>query len=259
MLQVLTHWLSTSWEANLLIKDLIPGVIRKLRNREDLTDLIPTYVKKAVLDLTQNYEFDELRFTGPIKNFIINQNEYSRDFFVNPGHGYATFVVSWFVYFDSSVTVGQSTGFPIKYRAPRVVDVMSVIPGLPCAYTQVGEQRNAGNLIVGYMPNSNFATYMRYQRQHPFPDVDENSSQGARVLAQQKIYMPDDWQDLVEYAAAEKALDDIGMTDVGVLFHQKLYGNPSKKMPGLIVERMTQQQRQSEYNERQLRPRVRRY
>lgn len=251
--------LSISSEANLLIKDLVPGVIRKLRNRQDLTDLIPTYVKKAVIDLTQNYEFDELRFTGPLMNFIQNQSEYSRSFFVTPGHGYATFIVSWFVYFDSSVTPGQSTGYVLKYRQPRVVDPMSVILGIPTVYTQVGEQRNAGNLIVGYMPNNNYATYMRYQRQHPFPEVDENSSQGAAILAQQKIYMPDDWQDLIEYAAAEKALDDIGMTDVGVLFHQKLYGNPTKRMPGLIVERMTQQERQADYNERQLRMRVRRY
>jgi hypothetical protein len=247
-------------EANLLIKDLIPGVIRKLRNREDLTDVIPSYCKKAILDLTQNYEFDELRFTGPLKNFIINQSEYSRSFFVTPGHGYATFVVSWFIYFDSTVTVGQSTGFPLKYRQPRVVDPMSVILGQPCVYTQVGEQRNAGNLIVGYMPNNNYATYMRYQRQHPFPEVDENSQQGANILAQQHIYMPDDWQDIIEYVAASKALDDIGMLDVATLFHQKVYGAPgNKKMPGIIVERMTQQQRQSDYNERQLRPRVRRY
>ena len=243
----------------MLIKDLVPGVIRKLRNREDLADVIPIYCKKAIIDLTQNYEFEELRTTGPLKNFIVNQNNYPRDFFTQPGHGYATFIVSWFVYFDTTVTIGSSTGYPIKYRAPRVVDVMSVIPGLPCAYTQVGEQKNAGNLIVGYMPNSTYATYMRYQRQHPFPEVDDNSSQGAKVLAQQHIYMPDDWQDIVEYAAAEKAMDDIGMIDVGTLFHQKIYGSPTKRMPGIIVERMTQQQRQSEYNERQLRPRVRKY
>lgn len=243
----------------MLIRSLVPGVIRKLRNREDLTDTIPIYCKKAIIDITQNYEFDELRHTGPVKNFQINVNNYPRDFFTQPGHGYATFVVSWFVYFDSVVTTGQSTGFPIKYRAPRVVDPMTTIPGLPCVYTQVGEQRNTGNLLVGYMPNSNYATYMRYQRQHPFPDVDENSPQGAKVLAQQQIYMPDDWQDILEYAAAEKAMDDIGMTDVSALFHQKIYGAPTKKMPGLIVERMTQQERQSEYNERQLRPRVRRY
>jgi hypothetical protein len=241
------------------IKDLVPGIIRKLRNREDLTDLIPGYCKKAILDLTQNYEFDELRFTGPIRNFVVNQNNYPRDSFTQPGHGYATFVVSWFVYFDSAVTVGSSTGFPVKYRQPRVVDPMSVIPGLPCVYTQVGEQRNAGNLIVGYMPNSNYATYMRYQRQHPFPDIEDIGSQAANLLAQQKIYMPDDWQDILEYVAAEKAMDDIGMLDVANNFHMKVYGSPTKRMPGIIVERMTQQQRQSEYNERQLRPRVRKY
>lgn len=243
----------------MLIRDLVPGIIRKLRNREDLTDQIPGYCKKAILDLTQNYEFDELRHKGPLRNFVINQSEYPRNFFTQDGHGYATFVVSWFVYLTSTVTVGSSNGFPIKYRAPRVIDPMSVIPGLPCAYTQVGEQRNTGNLIVGYMPNSNYATYMRYQRQHPFPEVDDTASQAASILASQKIFMPDDWQDIIEYAAAERAMDDIGMLDVGTAFHQKIYGNPTKRMPGIIVERMTQQQRQSEYNERQLRPRVRKY
>jgi hypothetical protein len=241
------------------IKDLVPGVIKKLRNREDLTDSIPIYCKKAILDITQNYEFDELRHTGPVLNFVINQAEYPRNFFTTPGHGYATFIVSWFMYFSSSVQIGSTTGYTLKYRTPRVVESMTTIPGMPCVYSQVGEQVNQGNLLVGYMPNSNYATYMRYQRQHPFPDVDDNCSQGAKVLANQHIYMPDDWQDILEYAAAEKAMDDIGMLDVGALFHQKIYGSPTKRMPGLIVERMTQQQRQSEYNERQLRPRVRKY
>src|SRR3974390_2886494 len=114
----------------MLIKDLVPGVIRKLRNREDLTDVIPSYCKKAILDITQNYEFDELRHTGPIRNFQVNVSEYTRDFLTQPGHGYCTFVVTWFVYFTTTVTVRQSTGYVIKYRQPRVVEGMSVIQGI---------------------------------------------------------------------------------------------------------------------------------
>jgi hypothetical protein len=242
------------------IKDLIPGIVRKLRNRDDLAPIIPSYIKKAVFDLSQNYEFDELRYTGPQTAFVQNQAEYPRNFFSQPNHKYVTFVVSWFVYFQAPpITVGQSTGYVLKYRQPRVVEPESVILGIPTHYCQIGEQVNAGNLIVGYRPNINYATYMRYQIQHPFPDVDELTPIGQATLAQQRIYMPDDWQDIIEYCAAERACDDIGMLDVGALFHQKVYGNPYKKMPGIIVERMTQQQRQSEYNERQLRPVVKRY
>jgi len=243
----------------MLVKTLIPGIVRKLRNRDDLANVIPFYVKKAILDLSQNYEFDELRHTGPTINFVENQSEYPRNFFAFPSHKYITFVVSWFCYFDSTVTVGSSTGLVMKYRQPRVVENMSVIPGQPVAYTQVGEQTNQGNLIVGYMPNTDYATYMRYQIQHPFPEGDENDPRFVASVAQQPIYMPDDWQDIIEYAAAEKACDDIGMLEVGALFHQKLYGNPQKRTVGLIMERMSQQQRQSDYNERQLRPVVRRY
>lgn len=247
----------------MLIKDLVPGVRRKLRQRDDLDEVIPIYVKKAIIDITQNYEFEELRHTGPTINFVTGQAEYPRNFFTLPSHGYATFIVSWFVFFSTSSTGSNSsanpTGKVMKYRQPRVVDPLTVIPGLPTVYSQVGEQVNQGNLLVGYNPDQNYATYQRYQREHPFPEVDENTSKGALVLAQQKIYMPNDWQDILEYCAAEKACDDIGMLDVGALFHQKIYGSPTKKMPGLIVERMTQQQRQSDYNERQLKLRVRRY
>jgi hypothetical protein len=243
----------------MLIRTLVPGVVRKLRNRDDLAPIIPVYIKKAILDLTQNYEFEELRYKGPITNFVLNVSEYPRNFFAQPNHKYVTFIVSWFRYFDQVITVGQSTGNVLKYRQPRVVEGMSVIPGIPVAYSQVGEQANQGNLIVGYMPNATYATYMRYQIQHPFPEIDDNAPNAGAVLGNIPIQVPDDWQDIIEYAAAERACDDIGMLDVGVLFHQKLYGNPQKKTVGIIMERLSQQQRQSEYNERQLRPVVRRY
>jgi hypothetical protein len=242
----------------MVIKDLMAGVISKLRGRDDLTYKIPTYMKKAILDLTQNYEFEELRYRGPYTNFQVNQSEYPRNFFSRPEHKYITFIVSWFVFFDTVVTPGSSTGFVLKYRQPRVVEPMSVIPGQPVVYTQVGEQKNIGNLLIGYMPNQAYATYMRYQIQHPFPKVPENDAAYSDQLAQATIYMPDDWGDILEYAAAEKACDDVGMLDVGMLYHQKIYGNPQKQNPGLIAERLSQQQRQSDYNERQLRVVVRR-
>lgn len=246
----------------MLVKTLVPGVTKKLRNRDDLVNDIPFYIKKAVLDLTQSYEFDELRHSGNVTNFVVNQSEYPRNFFSLPEHRHITFIVSWFCFFSSVGQRGSSTnttGNNLNYRQPRVVENMSVITGLPMAYSQVGEQVNAGNLIVGYCPNQNYATYMRYQIQHPF--AEDDASNASALIANQHIFMPLDWQDIIEYAAAEKACDDIGMLEVGAMFHQKLYGNPSgpKKQIGLIAERLSQQQRHSEYNSRQLRVVVRKY
>lgn len=243
----------------MFVKQLVPGVIRKLRGRTDLTDTIPIYIKKAVIEFSQNYEFDELRYTGPLSNFQTNLSQYPIDAFTQPSHSKITFIVSWFCFFGTSGTIGgigssNPTGNVLKYRQPRVVENMSVIPGIPVVYTQVGEQKNISTIIVGYCPNLNYATYMRYQIEHPFPE-DESTN----IIASTRIQMPNDWQDLLEYAAAEKACDDIGMLDVGTLFHQKLYGNPSKGTPGLIVEKLSTQQRESTYNNRQLRLQVKRY
>lgn len=234
----------------MIINDLIQGVSKKLRDRDDLNDDIPVYIKKAILDITQNYEFEELRTIGPLTNFIINQAVYPKEGsscpFIIEADRKITFIVSWFCYFTDVITAGQSTGFEIKQRNIRVVEPRSKILGLPTICTIMGS-----NIIVGFMPDKAYATQLTYQKQHPFNP--------ANTLAGSQIYMPDDWQDIIEYAAAEKACDDVGMTDVGVLYHQKIFGNQKKQMPGLIMERLSQQDRNVTYNERQLRPVVRRY
>jgi hypothetical protein len=74
--------------------------------------------------------------------------------------------------------------------------------------------------------------------------------------------MPIDWTEIIITAAAEKACYDIGMVDIGQLYHNQLYGYKDKRgneMPGIITVRMTQQDRQTSFNERQLKPVVKRY
>lgn len=253
----------------MLVKDLVPGVIKKLRNRDDIADDIPDYIMKAVLDLTQSYEFEELRKFGPIVNFVQGQSVYPKEgngcIFIYPDDVKITFIVSWFCYFSTdltsvsaggntftqnSSTSNVNTGLEMKSRAVRVVQPMSVIPGQPTCYVIV-----ANSIMVGFNPSTNFVTQMLYQRQHPKP----RAGSSVAVQNQQEIYMPDDWQDIIEYAAAEKACDNVGMNDVGIMYHQKIYGNPQRKYPGLIAERQSQQQRNVAFNERQFRPTVRRY
>lgn len=250
----------------MIVNDLIQGIIDKLRGRDDLTPRIPDVIKKVVLDLTQSIEFEELKITGPLVNFVQNQAEYplyggpSGNPFINSADVRLTFIDSWFIYVNQSgsITPGQSTGFEIKQRSLRTVEPMSKILGIPSICCVYGDKATNGVVIVGNMPNYPYATQMRYQRQHPFPP----ESAAFNTQIQQRIYMPHEWQDIIEYAAAEKLCDNVGLNDIGTLYHQKLYGYKDKRgneMPGLIQVRRTVQDQMTDFNERQVKVVVRRY
>jgi hypothetical protein len=232
----------------MLIKDLVVGVREKLRGRDDFDDRIPIWIKETILDLTMSYPFEDLGVKGPLSNFVPSQSEYDINFFLEGLGKPFTRILSWFVFYtpDGTVIPGSSTGFNIKGRALQVVEPMSVIPGIPCLYAQ-----NGRTLLVGFMPNVAYATYMRVQIVHPF--IENN-------LLQTEVRMPVDWKDIIEYAAAIKGCDAVGMTEVGNGYLQKLHGDP--KEPGnigLIQARQSQQRRNLTNNERQLQPVVRRF
>lgn len=266
----------------MIINDLIPGVVDKLRGRTDKISSIPYYIAQALVDLSQNYEFEELKVTGPLTNFVQNLSEYplrgydplgiSGNPFIQASTDRITFIREWFMYFDTSgvVTPGVSTGTELKDRDVRVVRSMSVILGLPSVYCLVGSYDNYGYILVGSMPDNPYPCQMVYQRQHPFNVTWETILQSVAVgntsianqVATSKVWMPIDWTEIITLAAAEKACLAIGMNDIAMSYHQQIYGYKDKKgneMPGIITVRMTQQDRQTSFNERALRPIVRRY
>jgi hypothetical protein len=254
----------------MIVNDLIQGIIDKLRGRDDLTSKIPLVIKKVVLDLTQSIEFEELKIIGPLSNFVQNQSVYPlRGYdplgiqgnpFIYKADVRITFIKNWFIYTDSSgvISPGQSTGFNIKERDQRVVEPMSKILGIPSACCIIGDKATNGVIMVGNMPNSPYATQMTYQREHPFPP--DTAPMGA--LLQQHIYMPHEWQDIIEYASAEKLCDVIGNSDIAMKYHQQLYGYKDKygsTMPGMIQERRTMQDNMTTYNERAVKVVCKRY
>jgi len=264
----------------MIINDLVRPVIGKLRGRSDAAPNIPYWIAQVLLDLTTDHEFSYLQITGPLTNFVANLAEYplagydpngiNGNPFVASNDHRITFVKTFFSYFDTTgtITSGVSTGYELKARDIRVVEPMSKILGQPSAYCLFGDKRFNGKLIIGNMPNINYPCQMRYQREHPFNTTYEQVLQayGSNVLNSQiaasQIYIPNSWTDIIVYAAAEKACDDLGMTEIGQLYHQKLFGYKDKRgneMPGLITARMSQDDRQTSFNSRQLRPIVRRY
>lgn len=241
----------------MLIQDVIPLVVSKIRGRSDLSSYagepgsdIPTWLMQAIQDLTPSFPFEELVMKGPYVNFITAQAEYAITYFLPNTDTAFTQVRSFFRYFNTTnpplVGATNTTGNQLKSRATAVVEPLSVIPGLPQYWCQ-----NGNNLLFGFQPDQAYTVFMRYQRPHPF-DLEN--------LPSQQIFMPDDWQEILAYAAAIKACDYLGLNDVGFGYYKLLHGDPKEPgSVGLIQARLSQMRRNLVINERQLQPVVRRY
>lgn len=264
----------------MVINDFVGPVIGKIRNRTEFTGILPYYIALAILDLTENYQFAELETTGPLANFVPNLAEYpiqgydpngiQGNPFINATDHRLTFVKSWFIYFNTSgqITPGIDTGYEINKRALRVVEPMSKILGIPSVYTFFGDKRNKGKIIVGQMPDNPYACQMRYQKEHPFdlPKSKFMQAHGdpelAAILGNSEVWMPYDWTDIIVYYSAEKVCDDVGMNEIAMNYHQKLFGYKDKRgseMPGLITEKIPSEERNALFNSRAMKPVVNTY
>jgi hypothetical protein len=239
------------------IEDLIPGVVDKLRGRSDLSTYggipgsdIPSWIYLAIKDLTPSYPFEELIMKGPYVNFIVGQAEYLVNYFLPTDDTRWTQVRSFFRFFVTDnpprTQATNTVGNQLKTRTTPVVEPMSTIPGIPQYWNQ-----NGNTLLFGFQPDQAYTVFMRYQRPHPF-DTDN--------LPASQVYMPDDWREIITYAAAIKGCDYLGMNDVGMRYYQLLHGDP--KNPGsigLLQARGSQMRRNLSNNERQMVPVVRRF
>jgi hypothetical protein len=236
----------------MLINDLVPGVLRKLGNRTDVTPFVPFWIKDAVIELTESYPFEELKVTGPLLQFKTNVFEYPITYFTN-NNEIPTIINSWYVSYSTTLPVpgatnNNNTGRYLKFRTIPVLDVMSKISGVPSKWT-----RNGKNFIVGQAPNAAYATQMRYQREHPFLC----SLFDASGLLTQTIQMPASWSIIVEFEAAMIGAYENRMLDYAKMYHDVLYGDPEfqetgRGNPGLIFSRTSNYDRDGSMNERQL-------
>lgn len=231
----------------ILISDLQNGITQKLGNRQDLATKYIKWVKESVQELTESMPVEELRVVGPTVNLTANQPNYALSFFLGGGSDILTQIVSFFIYFDTTVT-NTSTGFNLTYETPAAIETKLTIPGMPQKYTRLGP-----NVYVGPKPDKTYAIFMKYQRENPFTQPD-----GA---AGDTVFMPNDWKDIIEIAAAQRGAAELRMLDYADRYYRMLFGDPEfqstgtagKGQPGLIHRRVYQQQRDSENNSRRMR------
>lgn len=238
----------------MIVSDLFDGIIAKMGNRTDLAKRIPIWARKAILELTQTYEFEELKVTGPLTTFTANQAEYSKNFFTINNEDW-TDIKSWFLQLPTT-----TVGWEIKGRSLMMVEPLSKISGIPTFWAQHGSL-----LIIGFNPNQAYTTQVRYQRKHPFTPQDQRNI-SVNSYDNNEIYMPEEWQDVIEFAAAIRGATEERQFDYVNGYRDIVYGDEKYRLsdgqegnPGLIFGLTSQQYRNKQHNERQLQPIVQRY
>lgn len=237
---------------NKKIRDLIPEVRNVLQGRTDIDDVAPFAIKRALQEYTVSFPFEELRVTGPQVQLTPSQPVYPISFFLNSGDDYTSpesFVI--LVDYPSNTVQGS-----INYRTPKAIEGMlsPATRGIPSRFTRYGM-----NFMLGPVPDQAYTVFLRYQVKHPFPTDDA-------ALAGADMYVPDDWEEIIAYAAALRIARSKRWTDQVKDIHDSLFGDPEAiksegkfGRPGLLSARLAQVERDERFNTRQLSITVPRY
>lgn len=204
------------------------------------------YVRKAVLELTENYKFPALQTSGP--NFTLpigNAGPYPYNDFLSVADQNLEIekIDSFFIYYNPPVfpltaTSGVNPGYPLRFSTIDAMEMEINILGIPIHWS-----RHEGQIYFGFAPNQKYVVYARYRKEHPFPNA------GLITAPNDPILMPNSWQDIVEYSTGERAAFDIRLYDIAAKNHEILYGdtkfirtNGIEGKPGLIFGRTSQEE-----------------
>lgn len=238
---------------DITVNDLIPEVQGWLQNRSDVNEqqANPTmrpshWLKRALQEMTANYEYEELKVTGPSKS-------------IGPGLGYRgsnyAYPVSYFLNQGDDVTLtfdpvifltpgqAQQVGLPVTssgnngsvysmdYMSEKSIQTILFVPGgIPFKYTRHGNQ-----FWFGTQPSSVYQVYLPYQLRHPF--IEPN-------LIASPVMIPSDWHEVAVIAAAERGAVKLRWNDQSTYLHNILYGDPENpEKLGLVAQHLQQPER----------------
>lgn len=241
------------------VADCYPGIIGLLMNRNINPGVMAEAVRKGVLELTNDYKHPLLEATGPVTNFIAYQNVYSPNYWLqNADDNLDVMKVNSFFIYNSPFVVPSATnsltnsGYDLKFRSINDIEVLINIPGLPLYWT-----RNNNQLYFGSMPDQTYSAYMRYQKEHPFPNA------GTGLAGEDPILMADEWQETCEYASAMRIAPQVNLSGKRTELREALYGDQKFQQtsgiegsPGLIFQLTSQRNRDQATTTRRFRLRM---
>jgi hypothetical protein len=241
------------------ISSLIPGAQALLNNRPvaNWNNTIAEYARKSALEISENYKFPGLQTSGPVVQLTPLQAMYAVSFFMSTSDQEdvpdINKIDSFFIYNngyqDLETANQQNTGYNLKFKTIDNIEVLINVPGLPTAWT-----RHEDNIWIGCVPDLPYYLYMRYQKEHPFPN------QGTGSANTDYILWPNSWQDIMEYAVAMRAARDLNLQSKANELYMALYGDAKfqstsgvEGTPGLIFMRTPQENRDQTTSTKSLR------
>ena len=242
--------------ANLQIQNLYTGIVSKFGGRQNFGPANSTtalYVPAAVAtikELTETIEFEELKVPSPIVQIQQGLSVYSISQFIptNQLTWDITDVFDWGFWLTPGSQVGPFR--ILKYRRIPTIDYYqfgTTAPSVPVYFSRFGSPwgiSGAGSeLAIGPIPNATYFSFMRFKARHPF----------TTNLYDSPIYLPDSWQEIIEYATCLRLAIGEGSEKYTAMFKNILYGDPKRPGDlGLLNGRVQQMQRDANHNERQI-------
>lgn len=242
--------------SNLQIQSLYPGIVSKFGGRQNFgpanspTALYVQPCQQAIQELTETFEFEELKVMSSIIPLLFGVANYSISQFI-PNTQLTwdlTDIFDWGFWLNPGA---QNGPFRIlKYRRVGTVDYYqfgTTAPAPPVYFSRFGSPwgiSGAGSeLVVGPIPNNTYYSFMRFKARHPF----------TTNVFDSPIYMPDSWQEILEYAACLRLAIGEGAEKYIGIFKNILYGDPKRPGDlGLLNGRRAQMERDANHNERQI-------
>jgi hypothetical protein len=225
-------------------------------------------VRKTVIEFSENYKFPLLQTSGPIVQLESGVPNYNPlEFFGSPSDisnvigdpgsdvinkFNSIFLFTTYVAPSDPSFTNSNSGYDLTYKTIDKLEVLLNIQSMPTNWS-----RYNGQIWIAATPDKDYYCYVRYQRAHPFPN------RGTTNAGTDTIVLPNTWQEIVEYGAAQRLAQIYNLSTKATELNQRLLGDSKFQLsdgiegqPGLIFQRTSQEMRDQTTTVKRLRLRM---
>lgn len=223
-----------------IIGNLEQEVLLKCENKTSDLTRVDVWIRDAILEITSNpsfrNEFDDLEEYGQQMNMVPRQQEYAESLLV-PGTDWNTATLDILIWQDPPTNQIRRKLLMSHYQK---ADNFQPTFSLPTEW-----YRFAHTIGFTPVPDKAYQIQTRMLKQHPF----------STPLNQTPILIPNDWNEILVYAAVERGFIEYMEYEKAQKVHMLLYGDPKEpQRPGLIEGRKKRREMEMWRTEGSLRP-----
>lgn len=236
----------------MIISDLYPAIQDNLMGRAVPTPKMAMYIRRMVLEITENYDcyllqqtlapmqWTQFQSSYPLSYFFpVSTNPYLAPTYINKIKAIFQYTDPYLAPTDPSFT-GTNSGYNLTYRT---IDRLTVL--LNTSSKPLHWSRYNGQIWIAPIPDQAYWFQIRYQPEHLFPNAGNVNLEGTDA-----ILLADSWQDIIEYGAAQRLAQIYNLSTKASELNTRLLGDSKfqrteglEGQPGLIFQRTSQEMR----------------